>query len=291
MEHTSRQINQKLNEYMSKPNLTGSGTLDALTAVSLACTLRKNIVGADKQEKVSSMVVLAKLLECVIGADMYSADFCLVLDTSLFSLLLSIFSAKISTDTYKAILKIMLLTINGKPFPPPMRKARIDPYLLLYLSLMAHLEAIGLITTRLYLSDVKIGLLSIWLVTELINKSLFFDYDKIITLADRLKHYKFFSTVGIWFEPTDANVVRAIENLEFAYYRLIDYLGRTDFTMELESHQVIINNLFAFLDVSLNEFATPATIDEYVKAGFSARPRKFVANNFSVLVAMDLKVF
>lgn len=291
MDDTSRQINQKLNELLSKPNLARVGALDAKTAFGLAATLRKKILGNDKQEKVNSIVVLAKLLECVGGADVHSADFCLILDAGLFGLLLSIVSAKMSTDTYKAILKIMLLTINGAVFPPAMRKATIDPYLPLYLSLVTHLDSIDVITARLYLSDSKILLPSIRLVTELINKSLYFNYDKIITLAGRLKHDKFFSTVGNLIEPTDGNVVKAIESLESAYYRLNEYLSKTFFNMELESHQVMLTNLFVFLDVSLNEYATPASTDEYVKAGFTADPKKFVTDNFSILLAMDLKVF
>lgn len=291
MEDTSRQINQKLNELLSKPNLARAGALDAKTALSLATTLRRKILDTDKQEKVNSIVVLAKLLECVGGADVHSTEFYLILDAGLFGLLLSIVSAKMSTDTYKAILKIMLLTINGTPFPPAMRKSSIDPYLPLYLSLVAHLDSIDVITARLYLSDCKILLTSIRLVTELINKSLYFNYDKIITLSGRLKHDKFFSTVGNLIEPTDANVVKAIESLESAYYRLNDYLSKTLFNMELESHQIMLNNLFVFLDISLNEYATPASTDEYVKAGFTADPRKFISDNFSILLAMDLKVF
>lgn len=149
----------------------------------------------NKQEIVNSIIVLANLLECANGADAHSDDFCLILDESLFYLLLAIFSTNISSDTHKAILKIMLLTINGEPFPPAMRKASIVPYLPLYLSLVAHLYFIDVITSRLYLSDHKILLLSIRLVTELNNKSLFFKYDKIITFAGRLKHFKLFSTV------------------------------------------------------------------------------------------------
>lgn len=46
-----------------------------------------------------------------------------------------------------------------------------------------------------------------------------------------------------------------------------------------------------FLDKSLNETGTPATTEEYVKAGFTEDPRHFVVENFSVLLAMDLEVF
>lgn len=290
MEDTSRLINQKLNELLSKSSLNRGAVLDAQTAVNLATTLRKKILGTDKQEKVNSIVVLAKLLECM-GTEVHLADFCLILDIALFSSLLSIVSAKMSTDTYKAILKIMLLTINGGPFPPTMRKASIDPYLPLYLSLVAHLDAIDVMTARLYLSDNKILLPSIRLVTELINKSLFFNLDKIITLAGRLKHDKFFSTIGNLIETSEPNVVKAIDSLESAYYNLNDYLSRTYFDMDLESHQIMLKNLFIFLDVSLNEYATPASTDEYIKAGFTAEPQKFVSDNFSILLAMDLKVF
>ena len=37
--------------------------------------------------------------------------------------------------------------------------------------------------------------------------------------------------------------------------------------MSIKSHQTMLNNLFIFLETSLNEYGTPATTEEYVKAG------------------------
>lgn len=291
MEETSRQINQKLNVLLSKPSLARTASLSDSTAVSLGNTLRNKILGSDKQEKVNSIVVLAKLLECFSGSDVHSADFCLILDLSLFNLLLSIVSMKMSSDTYRAILKIMLATINGSPFPPAMRKASIDPYLPLYLSMVSHLDCIDVMSSRLYLYDSKILLPCVRLITELINKALFFNYDKIITLAGRLKHDKFFSIVGSMIETPDENVLKAIENMESAYYRLNDYLSVTYFNMDIESHQVMLTNLFLILDLVFNEYSTLSSTDEYVQAGFTANPKKFVTDHFSILLAMDLKIF
>ena len=45
------------------------------------------------------------------------------------------------------------------------------------------------------------------------------------------------------------------------------------------------------METSLNEYGTPATTEEYVKAGFTDNPRQFVVENFSILLAMNLKVF
>ena len=50
-------------------------------------------------------------------------------------------------------------------------------------------------------------------------------------------------------------------------------------------------HLFIFLEVALNEYGTVATTEEYIKPGLTADPRKFVVENFSVLLAMDLKIF
>lgn len=289
---SSRTINHKLNELLSKSNMSKS-KLDAPAALNYLAILKTNILGKDKQEKVNSIVVLAKLLDCVsaAGSEAQLPHFGEILDETLFNSLFLIVSTKMSTETYKAILKIAVISISSGPYPPQYGDSSIDIHLPLYLSLVTYLDVIDVLTAKLYLSDTKILLNSIRLVNELITKALRFDYDRIITLTGRLKHVKFFSTVGNLIETTDVQILEAITTLEETYFRLNVYLGRTRFDMSMVSHQVMLTNLFMFLDVSLNEFGKPASTEEYVKAGFTANPRKFVADNFSILLAMDLKVF
>lgn len=289
---SSRTINHKLNELLSKSNISKS-KLDASTALNYLAILKSNILGKDKQEKVNSVVVLAKLLDCISapGSDAVSPHFTEILDETLFNSLFSIVSTKMSTETYKAILKIAVISISGGPYPPKYGDSSIEIHLPLYQSLVTYLDVIDVFTAKLYLSDTKILLNSIRLVNELINKALKFKYDRIITLTGRLKHVKFFSTVGNLIETTDGLILEAITALEETYFNLNEYLSKTRFDMSIVSHQVMLTNLFIFLDVSLNEFGTPASTEEYVKAGFTANPKKFVVDNFTILLAMDLKVF
>lgn len=292
MAESSRTINHKLNELLSKSNISKS-KLDAATALNYSSILKSNILGKDKQEKVNSIVVLAKLLDCISApsSEALSPEFTEILDETLFNSLFSIVSTKMSTETYKAILKIAVISISGGPYPSKYGDSSIDLHLPLYQSLVTYLDAIDVITAKLYLSDTKILLNLIRLVNELINKALRFDYDRIITLTGRLKHVKFFSTIGNLIETTDLMILESIAILEDTYFRLNEYLGQTRFDISMVSHQVMVGNLFVFLDVSLNEFGTPASTEEYVKAGFTANPQKFVVDNFTILLAMDLKVF
>lgn len=252
-------------------------------------TLKANILGKDKQEKVNSIVVLAKLLDCIIGSEAVSDGFVQVLDYTLFLTLFSIVSLNMSSETYKAILKIAVLTISGAIFHS--KDDSIDKYTPLYEALIEYLDVIDIITLKLYLNDNKITFSSIKLVTDLINKALKFNYNPIITLAGRLKHVAFFNTIGQLIETSDRSILDAIQALKTAYFNLNDYLNATTFDLSIKSHQVMLNNLFIFLEVSLNEFGTPATTEEYVKAGFTDNPRKFVRENFTILLAMNLKVF
>lgn len=292
MSESSRTINHKINELLSKTNVSKT-SLDPGTALDYAALLKLNILGKDKQEKVNSIVVLAKLLDYVSSSnsESVSPDFQSILDEHLFDSLFSIVSAKMSTETYKAILKIALLSISGGPYPAEFGESSLDIYLPVFQSLVTYLDAIDVITAKLDSSEAKIVLNSIYLVNELIDKALKFDYDRIITLSGRLKHVKFFSTIATLAETDDSHMASAIETLEKSYFRLNEYLSKTHFDMTLISHQVMLTNLFIFLDVSLNEFGTPATTEEYVKAGFTADPKKFVTDNFTILLAMDLKIF
>ncbi|RCK66476.1 hypothetical protein Cantr_02215 [Candida viswanathii] len=266
MSESSRSINHKLNELLSKNNIN-KAKLDEPTALSYATILKTNILGKDKQEKVNSIVVLAKLLDCIIGSDAISDDFIHILDHTLFQTLFSIVSANMSSETYKAILKILVIDISGAIFRN--KDDLIDRYLPLFESLIEYLD----------------------LVTDLINKSLKFEYSGIITLAGRLKHVTFFSTVGNLLETDDKTILEAIENLKVAYFKLNQYLQKTQFDLSIKSHQTMLNNLFIYLETSLNEYGTPATTEEYIRAGFTDNPRQFVIENFTILLAMDLKIF
>ncbi|CAK7890663.1 hypothetical protein CAAN3_01S00254 [[Candida] anglica] len=292
MADSSRTINHKLNDLLSKNNIS-KNKLDATTALSYASVLKANILGKDKQEKVNSIVVLAKLLDCIVGGDAVSNDFTRVLDHTLFSTLFSIVSPNMSTETYKAILKIAVILISGTIFKTRDDESAlsIDKYLPLYECLIEYLDVLDIMTSKLYLQDNKITYNSIKLVSDLINKALKHEYNGIITLAGRLKHVAFFSTVGNLIDTDDRSIIDGIHNLKISYYNLNEYLNRTHFDLSIKSHQVMLTNLFIFLEVSLNEFGTVATTEEYIKAGFTADPKQFVVDNFTVLLAMDLKIF
>lgn len=258
--------------------------------MNYATVLKSNILGKDKQEKVNSIVVLAKLLDCIIGSEAVTDDFVHVLDHHLFSTLFSIVSINMSSETYKAILKIAAIDISGAIFRT--KDDSIVRYLPLYESLIEYLDVIDIMATKLLLQDSKIILNSIKLVTDLINKALRYNYAGIITLSGRLKHVLFFSTVDSLVELTeDKLTLEAIEKLKVAYYDLNVYLNNIHFDLSIQAHQIMLNNLFIFLEVSLNEYGSPATTSEYVKAGFTENPRQFIVENFSILLAMDLKIF
>lgn len=263
--------------------------LDTATSLNYAEILKGNILGKDKQEKVNLIVVLAKLLDCIVGGESISNDFSNIMDHTLFSTLFSIVSLNMSTETYKAILKISVILISGSIFK--LKDDSIDKYLPLYESLIDYLDVIDIITQKLYLQDNKITYNTIKLVNDLIVKALKFQYNGIITLAGRLKHVTLFSTIGNLIETDDKLILDAIDNLKVSYYNLNDFLSKTKFDLSIKSHQVMLNNLFIFLEVSLNEYGTPAKSEEYVKAGFTDNPRKFVVDNFTILLAMDLKIF
>ena len=250
--------------------------------------LKTNILGKDKQEKVNSIVVLAKLLDCILGSEAVSDEFSTVLDLTLFNTLFSIVSTNMSTETYKAILKISVILISGSLYS---QQDSIDNYLPLYQSLIDFLDVIDIITHKLYLQDKKITLNSIKLVTDLINMALRFKYDGIITLAGRLKHVTYFSTVGNLIETEDKSIIDAVGHLKVAYFNLNEFLQATTFDLSITSHQTMLTNLFVYLESSLNEYGTPATTDEYIKAGFTSNPKNFVVENFTILLAMDLKIF
>lgn len=194
-----------------------------------------------------------------------------------------------STETYKAIIKIAYILSSGILFEPTDNNFNL--YLPLYESLIEHLDFIDVMSEKLCLQDKKIILNSIKLVTDLINRALESKYSGMITLAGRLKHVTFFSTVGSLVEIEDEIILKAIEHLKSAYSKLNENLNATKFDLSIKSHQVMLNNLFIFLDVSLNEYGIPATQEEYIKAGFTNDPRKFVVDNFSILIAMNLKIF
>lgn len=265
--------------------------------MNYASVLKANILGKDKQEKVNLIVVLAKLLDCIVGGEAVLNDFANVLDHTMFSTLFLIVLPNMLTETYKAILKIAVILISGAIFKSrddelqPTQPQQLAMYLPLYECLIEYLDVLNIMTAKLYLQDNKITFNSIKLVCDLINKALRHQYNGVITLAGRLKHVAFFLTVGNLIETDDRGILDGIANLKLAYYNLNEYLLVTRFDLSIKLHQVMLNNLFMFLEISLNEYGTVATTEEYIKAGFTADPRQFVVDLFTVLLAMDLKIF
>lgn len=270
-------------------NSINKAKLDSITALNYGASLKNGILGKDKQEKVNSIVVLAKLLEYVIGSEAVSNDFTNILDYTCFRALFSVVSLNLAIETYRAILKIASVTISGSIFKS--KDDSIDKYTPIYDSLIHCMDVIDIITQKLYLTDNKIIFFSIKLVTDLINKSLKFNYNSIILLAARLKHVNFFATVGNLIETDDQPLLDAIHNLKIAYYNLNEYLNDTTFDLSIQSHQLMLNNLYINLETSLNEYGTPATTDEFIKAGFTNNPKKFIIENFTILLAMNLEIF
>ncbi|KAK6202339.1 Lmo1 h [Scheffersomyces amazonensis] len=291
MSETSRSINHKLNELLAKSPSTPTSPnsvkkLDSSTSQTYATILRSNILGKDKQEKVNSIVVLAKLLDCIISNNITYNDF-ISLDHSLFSTLFSIISSNMSSETYKAILKISVIVMSGTIF----KLDQLSNYLPLLDSLVDYLDVLDILTTKLYLQDNKITYHSIKLITDILNQSLKFNYPGLITLIGRLKHVTFFSSVGNSIETDDKLINESINKLKLTYFNVNSYLNSTKFDLTIKSHQILLNNLFIYLEVSLNEYGTAATVEEYIKSGFTDNPRNFVIENFNLLLAMNLKVF
>ncbi|CUM66552.1 uncharacterized protein PRCAT00004221001 [Priceomyces carsonii] len=284
MSESSRSINHKLNELLSKHNIS-KATLDIETALSYASVLRTNILGKDKQEKVNSIVVLGKLLDC--SGDVYSDEFSDILDDVLFRTLYSIISTNMSTETYKAIIKISMLLMMGSLF----RNEELNHYLPIFESLNDNIEVIDIIAEKTHLQDPKITSNSIRFVTELISRATSFEYDGIIPIVLRLRRVKFFSTVATYPETEERSLNEVISQLRVAYSELNEAFSDMILDSSLASHQFLIDQLVQALDLSLNPNGVHASKEDYKRAGFPENITAFIVSEFSVLLAVDLVIF
>lgn len=286
---SSRTINHKLNELLSKH---GSSKLKLATptAMNYANTLKTNIMGKDKQEKVNSIVVMAKLLDCVIGTEAASNQFMEILDSDLFKTLLSIISVNMSVETYKAILKIMVFAISGTIYDKT--DENLTKYLPIYHSIIEYLEVLDIIAIKVYSPDYKVTLSTIKLVHDLITKAIKFQYSGITTILTKLKSANFFNMVNsLLFETDDHAIVVAVENLKVSYYNITLHLLNMPFDLSHASHERLLNEVYDILVVSLNEYGTPATTEDFIQTGFTGNPKQFMVENFSILLAMNLYTF
>lgn len=245
-------------------------------------------MGKNKQEKVNSIVILAKLLDVIERSDTISDEIGKILDYEVMETLLAVVSFNMSIETYKAILRTCMIIASGTLFK--FVNEVIDGYLPLYDSLAKCIDTIDVITDKLQLQDSKINFYTVNFVTDLIDTALNFDYDGIIPIAERLKRVDFFHIVDRKIPPEDELMTDLVVRLKVAYYRLNEFLQVTRFNLSIHSHQIMLDDLFSSLDVSLNESGTPATLQEYVEAGFTDCPTEYVTNNFSILSAMELGI-
>jgi hypothetical protein len=250
--------------------------------------LKNNILGKDKQEKVNSIVILAKLLDVIESSNTISEELGKILDHELMETLLAVISFNMSIETYKAILRTCMIMASGTLFR--FVNEVIDDYLPLYDSLTECIDNIDIITDKLQLHDSKINSYTVNFVADLIDTALNFDYDGIIPIAERLKRVDFFQIVDRKIPPEDELMADLVVRLKVTYYKLNQFLQVTRFNLSIQSHQIMLDDLLSSLDVSLNEGGTAATPQEYVEMGFTETPAEYVTNNFSILSAMELGI-
>lgn len=239
-------------------------------------------MGKDKQEKVNSIVILAKLLDVIESSDTISDELGKILDHELMETLLAVISFNMSIETYKAILRTCMIMASGTLFR--FVNEVIDDYLPLYDSLTECIDNIDIITDKLQLQDSKINFYAVNFVTDLIDTALNFDYDGIIPIAERLKRVDFFHIVDRKIPPEDELMADLVVRLKVTYYKLNQFLQVTRFNLSIQSHQIMLDDLLSSLDVFLNEGGTTSTPQEYVEVGFTETPAEYVTNNFSILV-------
>ena len=272
--------------HINKVGNLESSLLDVETSVVFGSILKNNILGKDKQEKVNSIVILAKLLDVIESSDSISDELGKILDHELMETLLAVTSFNMSIETYKAILRTCLIMASGTLFR--FVNETIEDYLPLFDSLTERIDNIDIITDKLQLQDSKINFYTVNFVTDLIETALNFDYDGIIPIAERLKRVDFFRMVDLKISPDDELMTDLVVRLKVAYYRLNQFLQVTRFDLSIQYHQGMLDDLFILLDASLNEDGISATRQEYIEAGFTGNPTEYVKNNFSLLSAMEL---
>lgn len=250
--------------------------------------MKGNILGKDKQEKVNSIVILAKLLDVVEHSDIISDELGRILDHELMETLLAVISFNMSIETYKAIMRTCMIVISGTLFR--FVNEAIEDYLPVFDSLTEYIDSIDVITNKILLQDSKINSYTVNFVTDLIDTALNFDYDGIIPIAERLKQVDFFNIIDKTISTEDEPMTEMVVRLKIVYYRLNEFLQVTRFNLSIQSHKMLLEGFFRSLDVSLNESGTLATPEEYVEAGFTETPMEYVTSNFSILSAMELGI-
>lgn len=250
--------------------------------------MKGNILGKDKQEKVNSIVIFAKLLDVVEHSDTISDELGRMLDHELMETLLAVISYNMSIETYKAIMRTCMIIISGSLFR--FVNESIEDYLPVFDSLTEYIDNIDVIVNKLQLQDSKINSYTLSFVTDLINTALNFDYDGIIPIAERLKQVDFFGIVDKTISTEDETIEELVVLLKIVYYRLNEFLQVTRFNLTIKSHKMLLEGLFSSLDMSLNESGTLATPQDYAEAGFTENPKEYVANNFSILSAIELGI-
>lgn len=276
---------ETLNQITDYLGNTTKSHLDPETSLAYASLLKENILGKDKQEKVNSIVILAKLLDVISSGEAVSEGLVEILNHELMETLFAVISLNMSTETYKAILKTCMLLASGTLFR--FINDSIDDYIALFDALTEYIDVIDIMADK-FQQDNKITYNTISFITDLIDIALKFDYDGIIPIAKRIKRVGLFDKVNKMTSIDDDFTSEPIARLKVAYYRLNEFLHVTRFSLSIKSHQVMLNNLVESLDIYLNENGTPATAEEYISCGFSEDPKNFISSNFTILSAMEL---
>ncbi|EGW29846.1 uncharacterized protein SPAPADRAFT_68713 [Spathaspora passalidarum NRRL Y-27907] len=285
---SSRTINSKLNEILNKATRSPTGStsdvnkLDQNTVVQYSNLLRANILGKDKQEKVNSIVVLAKLLGCIdVKSVQDLSQLTSILNHDLFHVLFSIITPNMSLETFKAILKIcnaMSSIFTTK-----------ESYQIVIDTVVKHLDIINIMVDKLH-HDFKIMVNSLRFFNDLLSKSLQYHYDSILVIFERLRSQSFFGSIEN-LNMNDKSLTFLIEQLKSTYIRTLQWLNTMQYDLTSVHHNTILQETLKQLTGSLNEFGNDATPEEFKIAGFGDNPKQFIIENCSILLSIDIIVF
>ncbi|ODV97572.1 hypothetical protein PACTADRAFT_47465 [Pachysolen tannophilus NRRL Y-2460] len=271
-------INHKVNEFIRK---NPSATLDVQSSQKLLENLKTHIVGSDKLEKVNSIVILSKLVEILPQSEELS----LVLDEKFYQCLFSIVSPNLQAATFDCILIFSIALLKGSI------STNTIPVLN---AICKNIQIVDVITAKLISGNTFSTIsFSIQFISRLLSSAVEKKFGELIVFMKTIRDSTFFMSITALTEDSSlfGKFGKDIQDLTRSIINCKRCLNTENYHTKSKNYHLYVHELLELYAKNLNPSVSQSTRFDYVTAGLSSDPKRYILENYSITNLIDIISF
>ncbi|AOA64023.1 Protein with similarity to mammalian ELMO [Komagataella phaffii CBS 7435] len=276
-----RKINNNIKELLSQDPLS---RLDETSSIQYSESLCQYLINSkDKTESINIVVVLLKVLDISPSSEKLTSLF----TKDLLHYVLEITTQLSSPESVRSVVKLLIFFVSGNIFKAhPVYRTLLD-------ALIEKEQYTSSLASMLPIHDSKLPATILDFYYKMLYIATESRIPELAMLYRNLKRGNFYTgLLTLKYEQgMDMDAAFRYHELIRCSHKAELILFETKIQLKYDCHNFIFTLLLQSLNTSLNENGTPATKGEFVRAGFTDNPQKFILSKLSVLSALQFNNF